>query len=121
MMSGREADRLRCTGAQVVTAHGQAVALPLPAAPVAAQEAQPEGFLVDVAEDMVSEQHAWLANLVNFFAQFQGLDAACQARLGCPTMRLLEGPHCLCEQLQNFRTMPAPHVTIRAGDSPAMA
>ncbi len=66
--------------AQVTTAHEQTAALPLPAAPVA-QEPQPEGFLVDVAEDMVSEQHAWLANLVNFFAQFQGLDAACQACL----------------------------------------
>ena len=64
--------------AKVATAHEQTAALPLPAAPVA-QEPQPEGFLVDVAEDMVSEQHTWLANLVNFFAQFQGLDAACQA------------------------------------------
>ena len=66
--------------AQVTTAHEQTAALPLPVAP-----AQPEGFLVDVAEDMVSEQHAWLANLVNFFAQFQGLDAACQACLLAPS------------------------------------
>ena len=41
---------------------------------------------MDVAEDMVSEQHAWLANLVNFFAQFQGLEAACQARLLAPPL-----------------------------------
>ena len=75
-----------CAGmrAKVAVAHEQTVALPLPATPVA-QAALPEGSLVDVAEDMVSEQHAWLANLVNFFAQFQGLEAACQASLpGAP-------------------------------------
>jgi hypothetical protein len=62
---------------QVLVAAEQAAAVPLSTA--APQEVAPAG-LVDLAEDMVSEQYAWLTNLVNFFAQFQGLDAACQAR-----------------------------------------
>ena len=64
---------------QVLVAADQGAASPLSTA-VQPQEDAAQDVAIDLAEDMVSEQYCWLTNLVNFFAQYEGMAATCQAR-----------------------------------------
>ena len=67
------------TWLQVMVAVDQGAASPLSTAVLPQEDAAQDGA-IDLAEDMVSEQYCWLTNLVNFFAQYHGVDATCQAR-----------------------------------------